>query len=165
MKLYIKQKVFSWNDRFTVKDIHGENRYYVEGELFSWGKKLHVYDMAGNEVAFIQQKVFSFLPRYFVYVNGTEVAEIVKDFTFFFPRYSIAGLGWDIEGSFMAHDYQITQNGRPIMTISKEWMTWGDSYELDIADSRDEIVALAVVLTIDCVTESSGGVSVSISSD
>ena len=165
MKLYIKQKVFSWSDRFTVKDIHGEDRYYVEGELFSWGKKLHVYDMSGNEVAFIQQKVFSFLPRYFVYVNGSEVAEIVKEFTFFFPRYSIAGLGWDIEGSFMAHDYQITQNGQPIVTISKEWMTWGDSYELDITDPRDEIVALAVVLTIDAVTESKGGVSVSISSN
>jgi uncharacterized protein YxjI len=37
------------------------------------------------------------------------------------------------------------------VTISKEWMTWGDSYELNISDPRDEIVALAVVLTIDCV--------------
>jgi hypothetical protein len=32
-------------------------------------------------------------------------------------------------------------------------MTWGDSYELDIADTADEIIALAVVLTIDCVVE------------
>lgn len=165
MKLYIKQKVFSWSDRFTVKDSYGADRYYVEGELFSWGKKLHVYDMAGNEVAFIQQKVFSFLPRYFVYVNGEEIAEIVKEFTFLFPRYSIEGLGWDIEGSFIAHDYEITQDGRPIVTITKEWMTWGDSYELDITDSRDEIVALAVVLTIDAVTESKSGVSVSISTN
>lgn len=30
-------------------------------------------------------------------------------------------------------------------------MTWGDCYELDIADRRDELIALAVVLTIDCV--------------
>ena len=35
----------------------------------------------------------------------------------------------------------------------KEWMTWGDSYELDIVNPSDEIVALAVVLTIDCVQE------------
>ena len=49
MKLYIKQKVFSWGDKFTVKDVNGEDRYYVEGEIFSWGKKLHVYDMRGNE--------------------------------------------------------------------------------------------------------------------
>lgn len=165
MKLYIKQKVFTWGDKFTVKDINGNDRYYVEGEVFSWGKKLHVYDMNGNEAAFIQQKVFSFLPRYFVYVGDEQVAEIVKEFSFLFPRYSIEGLGWDIEGRFMAHDYEITQNGRPIVTISKEWMTWGDSYELDIADSKDEIVALAVVLTIDAVMASNSGVSVSISSD
>ena len=165
MKLYIKQKVFTWGDKFTVKDINGNDRYYVEGEIFSWGKKLHVYDMNGNEAAFIQQKVFSFLPRYFVYVGDEQVAEIVKEFSFLFPRYSIEGLGWDIEGRFMAHDYEITQNGRPIVTISKEWMTWGDSYELDIADPKDEIVALAVVLTIDAVMASNSGVSVSISNN
>ena len=165
MKLYIKQKVFTWGDKFTVKDINGNDRYYLEGEVFSWGKKLHVYDINGNEAAFIQQKVFSFLPRYFVYVGDEQVAEIVKEFSFLFPRYSIEGLGWDIEGRFMAHDYEITQNGRPIVTISKEWMTWGDSYVLDIADPRDEIVALAVVLTIDAVMASNSGVSVSISSN
>ena len=59
MKLYIKQKVFSWNDKFTVKTSYGEDKYAVEGELFSLGKKLHVYDMSGREVAFIQQKIFS----------------------------------------------------------------------------------------------------------
>ena len=55
MKLYIKQKVFSWGDKFTVKDSNGEDRYFVEGDVFSWGKKLHVYDMHGNEAAFIRK--------------------------------------------------------------------------------------------------------------
>ena len=39
------------------------------------------------------------------------------------------------------------------MRIDKEWFTWGDSYVLEIADPADEILALAVVLTIDCVAE------------
>ncbi|MBR3601900.1 MAG: hypothetical protein IKL49_06230 [Lachnospiraceae bacterium] len=39
-------------------------------------------------------------------------------------------------------------------------MTWGDSYELSIANPEDEIVALAVVLTIDCVMEASSGAGV-----
>jgi uncharacterized protein YxjI len=65
----------------------------------------------------------------------------------------------------MAHDYEITQNGRSIVTIRKEWMTWGDSYELDIANPKDELVALAVVLTIDCVMESNSGTSVTVSSN
>ena len=49
MKLYIKQKIFSWNDKFSVYNEVGEERYFVEGELFSWGKKLHVYDHARRE--------------------------------------------------------------------------------------------------------------------
>lgn len=151
MKLYIKQKVFSWGDKFTVKDGYGNDKYFVQGEVFSWGKKLHVYDAAGREVAFIKQEVWSFMPRYYVFCGEKQVAEITKEFTFLFPRYSVAGLGWDVEGRFMAHDYEITKNGQTVVSISKEWMTWGDSYELDIIDTENEIIALAVVLTIDCV--------------
>ncbi len=153
MKLYIKEKVFSWADRFYVRDEDGQDKYLVEGELFSWGRKLHVYDMAGQEIAFIKEEVFSWMPRYYVFCGGRQVAEIRKEFTFFFPRYSIDGLGWEIDGKFMAHDFGITKHGQRIVTITKEWMTWGDSYELDIANPADEIVALAVVLTIDCVME------------
>lgn len=157
MKLYIKEKVFSWGDKFSVKDEYGNDKYYVEGEVFSWGKKLHVYDIKGNEVAFIKQEVFSFLPCYRVFCGDRQVAEIRKEFTFLFPKYTIDCLRWKIEGTFMAHDYQITKNGHTIVSINKEWMTWGDSYELDITNSEDEIVALAVVLTIDCVMESGSG--------
>ena len=165
MKLYIKEKVFSWGDKFTVKDERGYDKYVVEGEVFTWGKKLHIYDMTGREVAFIKQEVWSFLPRYYVFCDGQQVAEIKKEFTFLFPKYSIAGLGWEIDGSFLAHEYEITQRGRSIVTISKEWMTWGDSYELNIANPADEILALAVVITIDCVMESGSGVNVSVSSN
>lgn len=153
MRLYIKQKVFSWKDKFYVKDENGNDRYYIEGELFSLGKKLHIYDMNNNELAFIHQKVLSFLPRFFVYIGGTQVAEIVKEFTLFRNKYRIDGLGWEVNGDFMDHDYEISNNGRPIVIISKEWFTWGDSYLLDIADNVDPINALSVVLAIDCVIE------------
>ena len=55
----------------------------------------------------------------------------------------------------MAHDYEILQNGVHIVSIRKEWMTWGDTYEIDIANDADEVIALAVVLAIDCVMASS----------
>lgn len=151
MKLYIKQKIFSWNDKFSVYDENGTERYFVEGELFSWGKKLHVYDHARGEAAFIRQEVFTLMPKFIVSVNGQDIAEIVKEFTFFKPRYRIDGLGWEIDGDFWDHDYEITKNGRTIVSLSKEWFTWGDCYELDIESQEDEIVALAVVLAIDCV--------------
>ena len=151
MKLYIKEKIFSWNEKFFVKDAYGNDKYVVEGEFFSLGKKLHVYDMLGREVAFIKQELMTWMPRFTVYADGEQIAQVKKEFSFLMPRYTIEGLGWEIEGSFWEHEYRITQNGQPIVAISKEWMTWGDSYELTISNPQDEIVALAVVLTIDCV--------------
>ncbi len=65
----------------------------------------------------------------------------------------------------MAHDYEITKNGDLIVSINKEWMTWGDSYELSIVNPEDEIVALAVVLTIDCVMEVGSGASATVSNN
>lgn len=154
MKLYIKEKVFSWGDKFTVWDGAGRERYFVQGEVFSWGKKLHVMNPYGEEVAFIKQELFTWMPCYHVIVGGRDVAQVRREFSFFFPRYRVDGLGWEVGGHFLEHDYEITKNGRNIVTIEKEWMTWGDSYMLDIAEGVDEIIALAVVLTIDCVVES-----------
>ena len=155
MKLYMREKVFTLNERFTVRDEWGNDKYYVEGEFFSLGKKLHLLNANGDEVAFIKQELLTLLPRYTVSVAGRELATIRKEFTFYFQRYAIDGLGWEVDGSVMMHDYVITKNGRTIVRITKEWFTWGDSYVLDIADPADELVALAVVLTIDCVAEAS----------
>ncbi len=153
MNLYIKERVFTWGDKFDVRDQSGEPKYYVEGEVFSWGKKLHVYDRHDREVAFIRQKFTWMFPTYTVEVGGREVAQVRREFSWFKPRYFVEGLDWEVTGSFWEHNYQISHNGRPIVSIEKEWMTWGDTYHLSIADGADEIVALAVVLTIDCVEE------------
>lgn len=150
MILYMRQKVFSWADRFSVKDEYGQDRYFVKGELFSLGKKLHVYDQSGRERAFIHQKVFAFMPRFSIYVDGQKVARIVQKLTFFKQRYVVEGLGWEVDGDFWAHNYDIWENGRPIAQIHKQWMSWGDSYALEIADPGRELPALAVVLAIDC---------------
>ncbi len=153
MKLFIKQKVFSWGDKFMVKDESEQDKYSVQGEVFSLGKKLHVYDINGEEVAYIHQKVFSFMPRYFVYKNEQQVAEIVQKFKFFKPAYVVNGPGWNVEGNFSAHLYRVFKDDNPIINIEKVWFTWGDSYVLDIDDNTDEILALAVVLAIDAATQ------------
>lgn len=153
MKLLIREKVFTWGDRFTVQDEQGNDRYFVEGELFSWGKKLHVTTPDGREVAYVEQQVFSFKPRYQVYADGVLIGEVVREFSFFRPRYTVEGAGWDVEGEFWTHDYTVSRDGDLIVSITKEWFTFGDCYVLDIHDPEDEIQALALVLAIDCAME------------
>lgn len=153
MNLYIKQRLFSWGDKFAIYDHNGNERYYVEGEVFTWGKRLHLYDLHGRELAYIQQKVFSFLPKYYIFQNGLQVAEVVKEFTFFNHEYSVGGFGWKVHGDFFAHDYQIVAGNQPIVTVSKEWFTLGDAYQLCIMPGIDEIAAVSVVLVIDACIE------------
>ncbi len=157
MTLLIEEHIFSWKDRFTIRDETGGDRYYVEGELFSWGKKLHVCDLSGREVAYIEQRLFSFRPRYQVFVGGRLIGEVVREFTFFIPRYTVEGTDWDVEGDFTAHDYHVLHGGRSVADIHKEWFTFGDCYVLTIASSADELSALALVLAIDCAMESQNG--------
>lgn len=160
MKLYIKEKVFSWSDKFTVKDEYGEDRYTAQGELISLGKKLHVYDRFGEEVITIRQKLVSLLPRYTIYVRGRELGQLVKKLSFLRPKYVLEGTGWEINGDFMTLTFHVTQRGVPIFSIHKAWMSWGDSYEMDIPDPGMELQALAVVLAIDCANEAGDGVSI-----
>ena len=155
MRLYIKQKVFSWKAKFTVKNAYGEDLYFIEGEVLSLGRKLHIRDRAGQELAFVRQKVFSLTPRFFVEVDGREIAQIVKPFTFLRPKYEVEGLGWHIEGDVFGHDYVISDGTREIMSIHKKWMSWGDSYELDVPYEEDVVPALAVTLAIDAVMDAS----------
>lgn len=164
MKLYIKQKVFSWGDKFRIYDENENDKYYVEGEVFTFGKKLHLYNLSGNELAFIHQKVWSFLPKYFISRNGVDAAQVIKKFTFLRQEYTVEGLGWTVNGNFWAHEYEITAAERKIATVSKHWFTWGDTYEIDITDGADEIMALCVVLIIDAVIAQSNNTAAAMSS-
>ena len=42
MEFYIKQRIFSFGDKFSVYDADGTVLYSAEGEVFTFGKKLHL---------------------------------------------------------------------------------------------------------------------------
>ncbi len=150
----MKQKVFSWGDKFQIWDENQTPRYQVEGEVWSLGKRLHVLGLDGAELAFVCQKVWSFLTRFFVEIQGETVCEVVKEFTFFRPSYHIEGLGWRIGGEIWEHEYVVYDaNGRTVMALSKEWFTWGDSYCLRIEDGQDELLCLCAALAIDAAVD------------
>lgn len=149
MKLYIKQRIFTWGDKFSIYDEAGNEKYYVEGEILTFGKKLHLYDPQGRELAYIEQQLLTFLPKYLIYRGEEEFAEVVKEFTFFHPEYTVNGPGWSVHGDFFDHDYEVVDGDRVIASVSKEWFTFGDAYEISFGANVDEIAALSVVLVID----------------
>ncbi len=151
MKLYIKQKVFSFRDRFTVRDEFGRDVYSVSGELISLGKRLHILDNSGREAALVKQKLLTFLPKFTISISGMGDVEIVRKLTLFKPYYIVSDIDWEVNGSFTEHNYSITRSGRAVAKISKAWFSWGDSYEINVSDPEDALMALAVVIAIDAV--------------
>ena len=148
MKLNIKQKVFSFNEKFSILDENGNEKYYVEGEIISLGKKLHLYSLQEEEIAYIHQKVLALLPHYFISVEGKDEIEVEKKISLT-PKFVVDDLGWEVEGDFLAHEYDIKKGEDIIANVSKKWFSWGDSYEIDVKNDADVIMALSVILVID----------------
>lgn len=152
MQLCIKQRVFSWSDTYDVYDDGGDARYYVEAEIFSFGHQIHVYDKrSGQEVGAVHQKLFTFMPEFEIVIGGRTVGTIRKELSFFTPRYYVDFRGWDVEGDMFHWDYDVKSGSRTVMSISKEFLTWGDTYILRYDDVGDEIPGLLLVIAIDAV--------------
>lgn len=150
-QLYIKQKVFSIGEKFTVKDEREQDVYYVEGSFMQIPKTFSVTDAGGRDVALITKKVFSLLPRFFVEVEGREVLTIRKELSFFKARYSIDSAEIEVHGNWWDMDFQILQRGAVVGEVSKKWFTWGDSYSVQVLNEELEAVIVAIVVAIDCV--------------
>ena len=85
-----------------------------------------------------------------MYLGDDYIGCISKEFSLFHPRYHIECNGWQVDGDWLEWDYQITdRTGRPVATVSKELFNWTDTYVIDVADPRDALCALMLVLAID----------------
>ncbi|AIQ29034.1 LURP-one-related family protein [Paenibacillus sp. FSL R7-0312] len=150
-ELFIKQKVFSLREKFTVKNQQEQDVYYVEGSFMRIPKTFSIMNTADEEVALITKKVFSFLPKFFVEVDGREVLTIKKEFSFLKARYTIDSADIEVHGNWWDMDFQVIQRGAVIGEVNKKWFTWGDSYSVQVFKEEMEAVIIAIVVAIDCV--------------
>lgn len=153
MRYVMKQKLFSWGDDFIIRDEAGRDVFFVDGKAFSLGDQLSFQDMRGNELAFIRQKLLAWGPTYEIHEQG-QLRAVVKTalFTFMHCRFSIDVPGPDdleARGDFTDHEYTIERGGRVAATVSKRWFAWTDTYGVEIAGGKDDILILASSVVID----------------
>lgn len=132
MKLYFKQRMFSWFDSYDIyhMDDNGAVAFTVEGKL-AWGHCLHILDPMGRHIATVKQQIFTFLPKFDLYIGEQCVGTICKEFTFLRPSFTLDCKGWQVA------------------TVSKELFHWTDTYVIDVAEEQDALYALMIVLAID----------------
>lgn len=155
MKFYVKQKILTFKDHFSIVDEKGHDCFKVEEKLFTWGKTLNIYNMDKRLVLTIKEKIISLLPKYYILKDKKEIAKISKEITMLRPKYKVSGLNWEVKGNFTAHEYEITKEKEVIALINKKWISVSDTYVVDVKNSFDNIYAIAVALVIDCIIEKS----------
>lgn len=149
MKLLFKQRMFSWLDSYDIFDENGNTVFTVKGEL-SFGHSLCIMDAAGNLAGRVKEKVLTFMPKFEMYEKEVYLGCVQKEFTFFKPRYQIDFNGWSVSGNIMEWDYEIQdQTGRTAAMINKEIFRWTDTYVMDIANPREALYVVMLVLAID----------------
>lgn len=148
--LYMKQKVFSLRGRFSIQDQHEQNVYLVEGSFMKLPKSFSITTTAGEEIATITKKTLSLRPKFFVEVEG-QTMTIEKEFSLFKARYTIDAAGIEIDGNWWDMDFQVKRQGEVVGQVKKKWLSFGDSYEIQVIDAAMETILIALVVAIDCV--------------
>jgi len=151
MRFYIKQKVFTLKDKFNVFDENQTQKYQVKGKFLSLTNKLDLLDMEGKLLLHSNRKLLTFLPKYYIYDSQNQLVAVIKKKFSFLPKYDLTVLGkaLKVDGKFFAHNFSILDNTLTLASISKRVISWGDTYEIDIAAEENVEVFLFVVIIID----------------
>lgn len=151
MEYKIRQKIFSFGDKFTIKDMNDNDIYYVQGKVFTIGNKLSIFDLQNRELVYIEQRLFRFLPEYHIYMNKAHVAMVKSQFSFFRQKlYIQSDLGrFDVDGSVFAYDFNVRKDGRIVATVTKKFFSLSDTYHVSVDDGEDQVLMLALVIVLD----------------
>jgi uncharacterized protein YxjI len=158
-QFYMKQKVFSFGEKYNVFDQNQNLVYHIKGQVFSIKNKMDMFK--GDQLVFhFERKLFRFLPEYTLYTpNGEVLATIKKNFTFIRGKLTIESAYGNMEliGQVWQRDFNLTKEGREVMSVHKKWLSWGDSYEITITDDEKEAFYVALVILVDVIFHQSSG--------
>lgn len=160
MKYRMKQDWIALGDDFTITDENGNVVARVDGKVFAIGDKLAFLDAQGRELGMISERLISLRSTYEITRSGQVIAVVSKDlFSLFRCSFTVDVPGpndLEAQGNLLDHDYTFSRHGQTVASVSKGWLSFRDSYCIDIAPGEDAflIVASAVVIDLCCHNDS-----------
>ena len=135
-------------------DENNQKKYRVNSSTLLWNKKYVIRDMDKNVLVTIKNEPKSLLKKKFYIFLGDEQAAAITQEISLIPKFTFEGLDWEMRG-VMRQEYDMLQNGQEVLTFHRENTNWSDRYVLWVADPKNELLALAVVMTISYAMNSS----------
>ncbi|MCR4839236.1 MAG: LURP-one-related family protein [Eubacterium sp.] len=143
--LFMKQKLTIAN-KFDIFDQSEATVYHVEGGLTGLGFSVQ---RNGEEVLKINKKMVAVMPSYTIVKDKVEIGKLKKKMKFTAPEVTgtINGQELTIRGDLLGYDFDIQVGGTTIGHIDKDMAHWTDCFRIQILDSsqRDLMVAMAII--------------------
>jgi uncharacterized protein YxjI len=153
----MRQKLVSFGDDYWIENGLGQRVFFVDGKALRIRKHLILKDLQGNELATIQEKVMHIKDTYSIERNGNELATVNKaliaPLRHRFDVHVSGGKDMEAQGNIVDHEYEIHEGRTRVAEISKKWFRVADTYGVDIAPGTDEVLMLAITVTIDMMTD------------
>ncbi len=164
MKVYIKNKMFSWGGGSSVMDENKNQLYKVKGKVFSVTKKKRLYDLNDNKLYTIRNKWRVFFkglttPKAYIYdADDNKIATLTTKFINFNNEYFVQNYKDEIkiEGKFASREMKILRNGEIIGYITRNFAIIGefdDRFQLE-ANEEDIPFLIALVIAMDNIIDS-----------
>ena len=148
MRLFVKEKLFSVHNRYYIYNENNEVEFEIESKFVSIGDKTRIYDKNHNEIAYIEQELLHFMPHYNVYIFGEYKFKIKKEFSFFKNDYVLSN-SYSVDGSTFNLNFIVSNNyGKEVALVSREFLSIGDKYQIDIIDQNDLLTILTIIVAI-----------------
>jgi len=158
INFYVRQRVFSMLDQYKIYDRNQNALYQCKSKMFSLTRKLRLYKMSdGTHIYTIRKKIFSFWPKFLVLDALEEVkAEVKRTWSMFKGSLHIKTKTetLTVSGNFSHHQFTIQRDSMVVASVQKQWISWGDTYEISIEDNEDIEFLLTLVIVIDSIFHS-----------
>ncbi len=155
INFYVRQKVFSILDQYKIYDRNQNPLYQCKAKPFSLSRKLKIYRIADQSHLFtIRKKMLSFWPKFQILnPNDAVLAEVKRVWSMFKGHLMLTTPNGhlDVKGNFMHHQFTIMRESMILASVQKQWISWGDTYEISIEDQEDFEFLLCLVIVIDSI--------------
>lgn len=155
MRYIVKQSVISVDARYLIEDEAGNLAFKVYRQAISLMKRWFFRDATGVDNLIINKKIFSLLPKFEIFFNDDTYAIINKKFSLLNDTFEVTSSygNYVIRGNKFSFEYQIFKNEVPVATVSKKWVSLGDTYGVEIDENEKATFLLALIISVDASHE------------
>lgn len=154
MKFYVKNKLASFGGSSVVKDENGKDLFKVKGKIFSLTKKKKIYDMQGKLLYVVKNKLINWW-THASYVKTPDKQTVCK------VKNRGLKFGYDVTecsdeiaiNGILLRGCQIIKNGKNIGTITAQFVSLSDTYNVDLIDDEDLAFMTAIVIAMDNIRD------------